>query len=373
MFSRCENLLYSQYCENLQKPHTLAVRKAHIRGFTYGFANSNFFFAYGICYYYGSWLIQNDEDTDLTTDTVFKIAMMILNGGAMIGVSLTALMDINNAFSAAEKIFEVLDRKPKIDCNPATGLKLNKISGDTKIHEGVFAYPTRPNTNVLKKLSLSIKRGEKVALVGQSGCGKSTVIQMLQRFYDLDDGSLSLDNNDIRNLNLPFVRSKLGIVSQEPVLFNKTIAENIQYGDNSRDVSMEEVIESARKANIHNFVTGLTDGYETSVGGKGSQLSGGQKQRVAIARALVRNPSIILLDEATSALDTESEKIVQEALEVAQEGRTSITIAHRLSTIMEADRIFVLDKGQVTECGSHGELLARKGTYYNLWNKSASV
>ena len=299
--------------------------------------------------------------------------MMILNGGAMIGVSLTALMDINNAFSAAEKIFEVLDRKPKIDCNPATGLKLNEVSGETEISDGVFAYPTRPNTNVLKKLSLSIRRGEKVALVGQSGCGKSTVIQMIQRFYDLDDGSLSLDNNDIRNLNLPFVRSKLGIVSQEPVLFNKTIAENIQYGDNSRTVSMEEVIESARKANIHNFVTGLTDGYETSVGGKGSQLSGGQKQRVAIARALVRNPAIILLDEATSALDTESEKIVQEALEVAQEGRTSITIAHRLSTIMEADRIFVLEKGKVTECGSHGELLAKKGTYFNLWNKSASV
>ena len=329
-------------------------------------------FAYSICYYYGAWLINNDPQ-GLTTDTIWKIAIMVLNGGAMIGMSFTALVDINNAFSATEKIFEVLDRKPKIDCDPTAGLKLDQISGNTDIQDGVFAYPTRKNINILKKLNLSIQKGEKIALVGQSGCGKSTVIQMIQRFYDLDEGSLSLDNNDIRNLNLPFVRSNLGIVSQEPVLFNKTIAENIKYGDNDRDIPMNEVIESARKANIHNFVTGLPQGYETNVGGKGTQLSGGQKQRVAIARALIRNPSIILLDEATSALDTESEKIVQEALETAQEGRTSITIAHRLSTIMDSDKIFVLEKGQVTECGTHSELLAKRGVYFNLWNRSASV
>ena len=196
---------------------------------------------------------------------------------------------------------------------------------------------------------------------------------MIQRFYDFDSGSLKYDNNDIRNLNLPLVRSNLGIVSQEPVLFNKTIAENIQYGDNTRDISMEEVVGAAKKANIHNFVSALPQGYDTSVGGKGTQLSGGQKQRVAIARALVRNPSIILLDEATSALDTESEKIVQEALETAQEGRTSITIAHRLSTIVDSDKIFVLDKGRVVESGGHSELLAKKGIYFSLWNKSAAV
>ena len=212
-----------------------------------------------------------------------------------------------------------------------------------------------------------------MALVGQSGCGKSTVIQMIQRFYDLDAGSMNFQGNDVRNLNLPFVRSKLGIVSQEPVLFNKTIAENIRYGDNDREISMEEVIEAARRANIHSFVSSLPAGYDTSVGGKGTQLSGGQKQRVAIARALVRNPSIILLDEATSALDTESEKIVQEALETAQIGRTSITIAHRLSTIMNSDRIFVLEKGQVVEVGTHSELLSLRGIYYNLWNKSVAL
>merc|ERR1719493_28163 len=189
---------------------------------------------------------------------------------------------------------------------------------------------------------------------------------MIQRFYDFDDGSMQFDNNDIRNLNLPFVRSKLGIVSQEPVLFNKSIAENIKYGDNDRDIPMNEIIEAARKANIHNFVSSLPQGYETNVGGKGTQLSGGQKQRVAIARALVRNPSIILLDEATSALDTESEKIVQEALDKAQEGRTSITIAHRLSTVQNMDKILVISHGRVIEQGTHAQLLAQRGLYAKL-------
>lgn len=297
---------------------------------------------------------------------------MVLNGGAMIGMSFTALMDINTAFTAAEKIFEVLDRKPKIDANPSAGLRLNDVEGNAIIEDGVFSYPTRQNVKILRKLNLSIKSGEKIALVGQSGCGKSTVIQMIQRFYDFDEGSLQIEDQDIKNLNVPFIRSKLGIVSQEPVLFNKTIAQNIMYGDNERAVSMEEVLEAAKKANIHSFVSSLPQGYETHVGGKGTQLSGGQKQRVAIARAMVRNPSILLLDEATSALDTESEKVVQEALEAAQEGRTSITIAHRLSTIMDVDRIFVLEKGRVAECGTHAELLAQKSIYFNLWNRSTT-
>jgi len=173
------------------------------------------------------------------------------------------------------------------------------------VKDAEFTYPTRQDVQILNRLQLSIKKGEKIALVGESGCGKSTVIQLIQRFYDLDQGSLELEEKNIQSLNLPYVRSKLGIVSQEPVLFDRSIAENIQYGDNERSVSMEEVIDAARKANIHNFVAALPEGYDTKVGGKGTQLSGGQKQRVAIARALVRNPRILLLDEATSALDTE--------------------------------------------------------------------
>ena len=183
------------------------------------------------------------------------------------------------------------------------------MKGNVDLSEAEFSYPTRPDIRILKRLQLSIKSGESIALVGESGCGKSTVIQLIQRLYDLESGDLSIEKNNIKALNLPWVRSKLGLVSQEPVLFDRTIADNIKYGDNERDVSMEEVLEAARKANIHSFVSNLPSGYDTKVGAKGTQLSGGQKQRVAIARALVRNPKILLLDEATSALDTESEKV----------------------------------------------------------------
>ena len=193
------------------------------------------------------------------------------------------------------------------------------MKGNVDLMEAEFSYPTRPNIRILKRLQLSIKSGESIALVGESGCGKSTVIQLIQRLYDLESGDLCIEKNNIKALNLPWVRSKLGLVSQEPVLFDRTIADNIKYGDNEREVSMEEVLEAARKANIHSFVSSLPSGYDTKVGAKGTQLSGGQKQRVAIARALVRNPKILLLDEATSALDTESEKVSLKLVENTRE------------------------------------------------------
>ena len=280
--------------------------------------------------------------------------------------------NLNTALLAAARIFNLLDRKPKIDPNPNQGDKLDQIEGNVTFTDGDFSYPARKDIRILNKLNLSIKKGQQIALVGESGCGKSTVLQLIQRLYDLSKGDLELEGQNIGRLSVPSVRSKLGIVSQEPVLFDRTIRENIQYGDNERNVSMEEVVEAARKANIHEFVAALPQGYETRVGVHGGQLSGGQKQRVAIARVLTRDPKILLLDEATSALDSESEKVVQEALEAAQEGRTSITIAHRLSTIMGADVIFVIDKGVVAESGTHNELLALNGVYHMLWNKSTS-
>ena len=291
-------------------------------------------------------------------------------GGWMMGNAFAFTGDFNNALLAAARVFQLLDRKQKIDTNPAVGLKLNQVEGSLKIRQAEFSYPTRRDVQILNRLNLSIKTGESIALVGESGCGKSTVIQLIQRLYDLDSGSLELQGTNIESLNLPYVRSKLGIVSQEPVLFDRSIAENIQYGDNERAVTMEEVIAAARKANIHEFVSALPEGYETRVGGKGSQLSGGQKQRVAIARVLVRNPRILLLDEATSALDTESEKVVQDALDKAQMGRTSITIAHRLSTIMNVDQIYVIEKGEIVECGRHEELVGQGGSYSRFWNNS---
>ena len=291
-------------------------------------------------------------------------------GAWMMGNAFAFTGDFNKALSAAARVFQLLDRKTLIDANPAVGLKLNQVEGSLSLQEAQFSYPTRRNIQILNRLNLSIACGERIALVGESGCGKSTVLQLIQRLYDLDSGSLQMQGNNIQALNLAYVRSKLGIVSQEPVLFDRSIAENIQYGDNERAVSMEEVISAARKANIHQFVAALPEGYETRVGGKGTQLSGGQKQRIAIARALVRNPRILLLDEATSALDTESEKVVQEALDQAQVGRTSITIAHRLSTIMGVDQIYVVEKGEIVEWGTHDQLLERRGTYSKYWNNS---
>ena len=280
--------------------------------------------------------------------------------------------NLNTALLAAARIFNLLDRKPKIDPNPNQGDKLDQIEGNVTFTDGDFSYPARKDIRILNKLNLSIKKGQQIALVGESGCGKSTVLQLIQRLYDLSKGDLALEGQNIGRLSVPSVRSKLGIVSQEPVLFDRTIRENIQYGDNERNVSMEEVVEAARKANIHEFVAALPQGYETRVGVHGGQLSGGQKQRVAIARVLTRDPKILLLDEATSALDTESERVVQEALERAQAKRTCITIAHRLTTIKSADRIFVIDCGQVVECGSHGELMQKQGSYFNLWNNSTA-
>jgi len=369
---RCENNIYEEYAAALEKPSKNSKRNAHVRGLIYGFANSFIFYAYGLCFYYGAWLLINVPGSIESPFTIWKVAIAVLSGGMMVGMSFSSLMDIQTLFLAAEKIFDVLDRKSKIDTNASAGLRLEVMKGNTDIIEGEFSYPTRSDVQVLNKLSMSIKSGEKIALVGESGCGKSTVIQLMQRFYDLDQGSLKLEGQDIKHLNVPFVRSNIGIVSQEPVLFNRSIADNIKYGENAREVSMEEVIAAAKKANIHSFVSSLPEGYETNVGGKGKQLSGGQKQRVAIARAMIRNPAILLLDEATSALDSESEKIVQDALEAAQEGRTSITIAHRLSTIMDADNIFVIEKGKVAESGTHAELLNKRGIYHRLWNRSTN-
>ncbi|CAF0891341.1 unnamed protein product [Didymodactylos carnosus] len=225
----------------------------------------------------------------------------------------------------------------------------------------------RPSATILRKFSCRIEPGQRIALVGESGCGKSTTVQLIERFYNVTRGQLLLDDQEISELNLQWLRSKIGIVSQEPVLFDLTIRENIAYGDHSRqDIPMEEIIDVATKANIHHFIETLPQGYDTHVGMKGVQMSGGEKQRIAIARSLLKNPTILLLDEATSAMDNQNEKIVQEALERAQESRTCIIIAHRLQTIKNCDLIFVVKNGRIIESGGHAELLKKHGVYYNM-------
>lgn len=224
---------------------------------------------------------------------------------------------------------------------------------------------------VLKGLTLTVEAGQTVALVGESGCGKSTLMSLLQRFYDPEYGNVVFDGIDIVNIDITHLRRSIGIVSQEPVLFNYTIRENLIYGLINQ-VSDADIIKVCKEANIHDFIASLPNGYDTMVGERGTQLSGGQKQRVAIARALIRNPVVLLLDEATSALDTQSEKVVQEAIESARKGRTCLVIAHRLSTIVNADKIVVIADGKVVEEGKHDQLLLKQGYYYRLTKKQMS-
>ncbi|XP_070121693.1 ATP-dependent translocase ABCB1 isoform X2 [Equus przewalskii] len=297
----------------------------------------------------------------------------IVFGAMAVGQVSSFAPDYAKAKVSAAHIIMIIEKTPLIDSYSTEGLKPNTLEGNVIFNEVVFNYPTRPDIPVLQGLSVEVKKGQTLALVGSSGCGKSTLVQLLERFYDPMAGTVLLDGTEIKHLNVQWLRAHLGIVSQEPILFDCSIGENIAYGDNSRVVSQEEIVQAAKEANIHPFIETLPDKYNTRVGDKGTQLSGGQKQRIAIARALVRQPQILLLDEATSALDTESEKVVQEALDKAREGRTCIVIAHRLSTIQNADLIVVFQNGKVKERGTHQQLLAQKGIYFSMVSVQAGA
>ncbi|GAB1224123.1 hypothetical protein ENUP19_0174G0001 [Entamoeba nuttalli] len=248
------------------------------------------------------------------------------------------------------KIFTTIERITDIDCQSIGGECPNECNGNIRFDYVQFVYPTRLSHHILKGLDIEIKKGETIALVGASGCGKSTTIQLIQRNYEPNGGRVTLDGKDIRELNIKWLRNQIGIVGQEPVLFAGTIRENIMLGaKEGATPSEEEMIECAKMANAHDFISKLGEGYDTLIGEKGALLSGGQKQRIAIARALIRKPSILLLDEATSALDTQSEKIVQDALEKASKGRTTIIVAHRLTTVRNADKICVIIIGRKVE------------------------
>ena len=273
--------------------------------------------------------------------------------------------DISKARIASQNMYKIVMNKPVIDTWSAKGKIALEANGEIEFKNVQFYYPTRPHIQVLKGLDLHIKPGCFVAFVGPSGCGKSTTIGLLERFYEINKGSVYLDGDRIDDYNISSYRRIFGLVSQEPNLFDLTIRENICLG--CATIPSQEIIEKAAKdANIHDFIMNLPEQYDTKLGNKGGQLSGGQKQRIAIARALILNPKVLLLDEATSALDAESEKVVQEAIDSAAKGRTTISIAHRLSTIQHADLIVVFKDGIVIEKGSHKQLFDKKGLYYEL-------
>lgn len=270
--------------------------------------------------------------------------------------------NIQKAMAAAERVFSVLDEKTDI-VEKENATELKAVIGKVDFKAVTFKY--NENEVILKDINLEVKAGQMVAIVGPSGAGKTTIVNLLPRFYDPVAGNIYIDDVNIADVTLASLREKIGIVPQETVLFNGSIYDNILYGDLT--ATTEEVIAAAKAANAHDFIMQMADQYQTQIGERGSKLSGGQRQRIAIARAILKNPRILILDEATSALDTESEKLVQDALDKLMVGRTSFVIAHRLSTILQADMIIVMEKGQIVEQGSHEELLKLDGLYSGLY------
>ncbi|KAG2693169.1 hypothetical protein I3760_08G084600 [Carya illinoinensis] len=349
--------LYKKKCEG---PMKAGIRRGLISGIGFGMSFFLLFSVYATSFYAGARLI---EDGKATFSDIFRVFFAL----SMVALGISQFNsfgpDSSKAKTAAASIFGIIDRKSKIDPSEESGMKLDDVKGEIELHHLSFRYPSRPDIQVFQDLSLSINSGKTVALVGESGSGKSTVISLLQRFYDPESGHITLDGIEIQKLQLKWLRQQMGLVSQEPILFNDTIRANISYGKEG-NATEAEIIAASELANADKFISSLQQGYDTMVGERGVQLSGGQKQRVAIARAIVKSPKILLLDEATSALDAESEKVVQDALDRVMVNRTTVVVAHRLSTIKNADLIAVLKNGVIVEKGKHETLINVKGGYY---------
>ncbi|CAL5370002.1 unnamed protein product [Camellia sinensis] len=356
-----ENKTTTEYSSALQWTVKLGLRQGMAKGLAIG-SNGIVFAIWSFMSYYGSRMVMYHGSQG---GTVFAVGAAIAIGGLSLGSGLSNVKYFSDASAAGDRIMEVIRRVPKIDSDNMEGQTLQTVSGEVEFKHVEFAYPSRPESPIFRDFNLEIPAGKTVALVGGSGSGKSTVIALLQRFYDPVGGEILLDGVGIEKMQLKWLRSQMGLVSQEPALFATTITENILFGKEEAD--MDEVIEAAQASNAHNFISQLPQGYDTQVGERGVQMSGGQRQRIAIARAIIKAPRILLLDEATSALDSESERIVQEALDKAAVGRTTIIIAHRLSTIRNADIIAVIQNGQVMETGSHDQLIQdENGLYTSL-------
>ncbi|CAL9147767.1 putative multidrug resistance protein [Musa acuminata AAA Group] len=354
-----EDFTMAKFSAALDDSIKLGLKQGLAKGLAIG-SNGITFAIWAFMVWYGSRLVMYQGEKG---GTVFAVGASIIVGGLSLGSGLSNVKYFSEASSAGERIMAVIRRVPTIDSGSTEGEVLESVSGDVEFRRVEFAYPSRPDNFIFRDFNLKVPAGKTVALVGSSGSGKSTVVALLERFYDPLGGEILLDGVDIRKLQLKWLRSRMGLVSQEPALFATSIKENILFG--KEDATMDEVVAAAKAANAHNFISQLPQGYDTQVGERGVQMSGGQKQRIAIARAVLKSPKILLLDEATSALDSESERIVQEALDLASVGRTAIVIAHRLSTIRNADVITVVQDGQVMEMGSHDELISNEDGLYS--------
>lgn len=348
-----------RYKKSLNEVVNVAVHTARFRGLFISFVIFALFGGIVAVGWYGAQLVQAGE---LTVGLLFSFVIYT----SFIGGSIAGLGDIytqlQRSIGASERLLEMLNQKDEAEPSTESPIKLH---GELVFENVSFSYPSRVDFQVLKNLDFHIAAGEKVALVGQSGSGKSTIINLLMRFYNVEHGRILVDGKNIQSYHLTNYRSNLGIVPQEVILFGGSIQENIAYG--KPNASLEEIKEAARQANALEFIESFPEGFNTLVGERGVKLSGGQRQRIAIARAILKDPAILILDEATSSLDAKSEMLVQQALEKLMEGRTTIVIAHRLSTIKKVNRIFVIKEGQLAEMGSHTELTqVDNGIYSNL-------
>ncbi|BDS12431.1 ABC transporter ATP-binding protein [Aureispira anguillae] len=349
-----------RYGQSVTDVVTISLRFARIRGLFIVFIITALFGAMFFVLWWGATMVE--AGTMKSGELVTFITLT-----AIIGAAVASLGDfytqILRAVGASERIMELLDSESEFVIDK--DLPTLELKGNIAFKEVQFNYPSRPELTILNKVNLRIHSGQKIALVGGSGGGKSTIVKLLLRFYDLTDGEITIDGKAISTYNLPQLRQNIAIVPQDVILFGGSIGENIAYG--RQQANEQEIIEAAKQANAWEFINSFPDGLETIVGERGVQLSGGQRQRIAIARAILKNPSILLLDEATSALDAESERVVQDALNKLMKGRTAIIIAHRLATVRDVDCIYVLEDGQVVEQGNHDELVANdKGVYTQL-------
>ena len=358
-----EGLERTRYGNLVTDSYHVAIKRAKVRAVFIPSVILAMFTGISIVLWFGGRLVLAGE---LLAGDLIAFLMLTIFVAGSISTFVGLYSHFQEALGASKRIFDLLDEGSDLPMRDEP-IVLNKVRGNVRIENLSFHYGDRGERYVLRDISLEANPGEVTALVGPSGAGKTTLVTLLPRFYDPLEGCILLDNTDVRELDLLSLRRAIGIVPQETQLFSGTIAENIRYGD--PDASGNDVMDAAKAANAHDFITAFPEGYDTVVGERGVKLSGGQRQRVAIARAILKNPRILILDEATSALDNESEALVQDALERLMAGRTTFVIAHRLSTVRNADRIVVLDEGEIVQVGNHDALLRQGGLYRELYER----
>ncbi|HAB16722.1 MAG TPA: multidrug ABC transporter ATP-binding protein, partial [Verrucomicrobiales bacterium] len=357
-----ERFELSRYSTHLDAFLQVILRAARLRASLVSFIIFGVFGSIVLVFWYGARLLQAG---DLSFGELTRFILYTTFVGGSVASFAEVYSQVQKTLGATERVRELLDETPEIRSTEAPALSIPRLRGDVRFEGVDFQYPSRPEVAVLNGIDLHARAGEKIALVGPSGSGKSTIVSLLLRFYAPTAGRVLLDERDAGGMALSELRGNMAMVPQEVLLFGGTIEENIRYGKPS--ATRDEVLAASRQAACHEFIERMPEGYATRVGDRGIQLSGGQRQRIAIARALLKDPVILIFDEATSSLDSESEQLIQQALEVLLAGRTAFLIAHRLSTIRQVDRIYVIDEGRVIEAGTHEELIQRTdGTYRRL-------